>query len=841
MAHLTRPVTLPHTHHRRVYQASPAMRPSRSYPTALALILGLATAAPASSPSLSNVLPAGAQRGTEVELTLSGDRLDDAQEILWYQPGIETIDLEAVDEKTVKATVRIDEDARLGLYDLRLRTASGLSHLRTFSVGAYPEIPEDAEKNSDFDEPQPIPLNVTVVGVAENEDDDFFVIEAKKGDRITAEVEGIRLGKTLFDPYVAILDTDRFELVRSDDASLVRQDAIVQLVAPEDGEYVIQVRESAYQGNGNCHYRLHVGHFPRPQAIVPAGGFLGETVEVRFLGDVEGDWTEAVTLPDEPDPTFGLLAEDDRGVSPAPYAFRLSPFGNILETDANTSRDGAVPFSPPMALNGVIAEDGETDYYRFEATEGQVLDIRVFARALGSPLDSVLSVTKVGGGGVGSNDDDDGPDSYYRFTAPEDGEYLIAIRDHLRKGSPIHFYRIEVTPVEPKLTLSPQNENPQLGVINAPVPKGNRVALLVNASRADFGGDLALSAEDLPEGIDFESDTMLGSIAQMPVLLSAADDAQVGGSLATLAGRLADEDAEATIPSAMAHTVELVQGRNNIPFWTRTVDRLAVSVTEEAPFSIEVVEPKVPIVRNGEMSLKVVASRAEGFDAPIAVSLPWNPPGIGSSGSISIEEGETEALIPINANDNAPLGTWKIVVNGSSNGPSGPVRVSSQLAPLTVAEKFLSFEFTRAAAEQGQEVPLAVAVSQLSDFEGEATVTLVGLPNAATAEPLTITKDTEELVIPVKVSDETPAGTHKNIFCEVVVSRDGEPILHKLGSTELRVDEPIDEPEADEKAEAEPEEPKAEEKKPLSRLEQLRLEQQRRAGNGDEPADGRDD
>ena len=34
-------------------------------------------------------------------------------------------------------------------------------------------------------------------------------------------------------------------------------------------------------------------------------------------------------------------------------------------------------------------------------------------------------------------------------------------------------------------------------------------------------------------------------------------------------------------PSEFSHTVELVLGQNNIPFWTRTVDRLAVAVTAD--------------------------------------------------------------------------------------------------------------------------------------------------------------------------------------------------------------------------------------------------------------------
>ncbi|MFO0888726.1 MAG: hypothetical protein U0790_06215 [Isosphaeraceae bacterium] len=37
---------------------------------------------------------------------------------------------------------------------------------------------------------------------------------------------------------------------------------------------------------------------------------------------------------------------------------------------------------------------------------------------------------------------------------------------------------------------------------------------------------------------------------------------------------------------------ELVLEQNNVPFWTRTVDSLAVAGGEEAPFSIEAIEPK---------------------------------------------------------------------------------------------------------------------------------------------------------------------------------------------------------------------------------------------------------
>src|SRR5262249_58898713 len=110
--------------------------------------------------------------------------------------------------------------------------------------------------------PQKIPLNVTVLGVIDSEDVDYFAFEAKKGQRVTVEIEAMRLGTTLFDPYVAILDSKRFELAASDDAPLLGQDAVASVIIPADGTYVVQVRESAYGGNGACHYPLHISPLP---------------------------------------------------------------------------------------------------------------------------------------------------------------------------------------------------------------------------------------------------------------------------------------------------------------------------------------------------------------------------------------------------------------------------------------------------------------------------------------------------------------------------------------------------------------------------------------------------
>src|SRR6476661_8951871 len=70
-------------------------------------LLLLASAAYATSPKLTSITPTGAQRGTEVELKLAGSRLDDAQELVFYEPGISVLKLDSSKTNVVKAQIKI--------------------------------------------------------------------------------------------------------------------------------------------------------------------------------------------------------------------------------------------------------------------------------------------------------------------------------------------------------------------------------------------------------------------------------------------------------------------------------------------------------------------------------------------------------------------------------------------------------------------------------------------------------------------------------------------------------------------------------------------------------------
>ena len=799
------------------------------------------------SPQLDATTPVGGQRGTEVEVTLRGQRLADAQEILWYSPGIQVARIEVPTNQAnlVKAQLKIAPDCRLGEHTLRVRCASGVSDLRTFWVGPFPTV-KDSGTNSEFTQPQPIPLNVTVEGIVENEAVHYYRVEASKGQRISAEVEGMRLGRVQFDPFVAIMVAGRFVLASSDDTALLLQDSTCSIIAPKDGPYVIQIRESSYGGNGNCHYRLHVGTFPRPSGVFPAGGMTGETLAVKFLSELTNDFSQQVKLPDDPRAQFPLFAEQGGQSAPSPNWLRVSPFPNILEVEPNDNKEQATPATnSPVAFNGIISKNGDVDWYRFPATKGQVIEINVYARRLRSPLDSVLSVCDTNGASLASNDDSAGADSYLRFTAPAAGDFLLRVSDHLKKGGPDFFYRVELTPVTGTLALkvpdvARNNAQERKSIV---VPRGNRFAVVVQADRQNFGGELVVQAPELPAGMSYQCDHLPANQTLLPLVFEATADAPLAGKLCDLVGQPADPSQR--IKGKLRQDFVFVRGEPGDSVYSQTeVDKIAAAVVEEVPFHIGIVEPKVPLVRSGTMDLRIVAQRKPGFDEPITVRMIYNPPGVGSANEVVIPKGETNALYRVNASGDAEVRAWKIAVLATAAVSGAPAWVSSPLTTLSVAEPFLTMKIEMASAEPGQTTRVLCLLEQKVPFEGKAACKLLGLPNAATAADGVLTKDDKQVVFDVATTSATPVGQHKSLFCAVTIMKDGEPILHSLGAGGcLRIDPPkpaptevaAAKPAAQPVASTPPPAAAKPPEKPLTRLEKLRLdhlEARKKAGEG---------
>ena len=285
----------------------------------VAILLASGNVFAGSTPRLNLITPRGVQRGHEHTLKFSGERLNDTKQIFLYDKGIEVLEFKQIDGKNIEVKIRVDADCRMGEHIAQVRTSRGISDYRSFYVGAMEEINE-SEPNNTLQACQVVQWNRTINGTINSEDVDVFQLNGKKGQRLSVEIEAIRLG-FMFDPFIAILNEQNFEIAISDDSNLGKQDGILSIKLPEDGKYFILVREASYGGDGNCRYRLHVGNFPRPTLAYPAGGPAGQELAIRFVGDAEQSLNQPIVVKEATGLRDGIAYSDSNGQTPSPIRF----------------------------------------------------------------------------------------------------------------------------------------------------------------------------------------------------------------------------------------------------------------------------------------------------------------------------------------------------------------------------------------------------------------------------------------------------------------------------------------------------------------------------------------
>jgi hypothetical protein len=756
-------------------------------PRIAALLLIAASAARAASPHLGNIDPPGVQCGVDTEVTITGDHLQDAQGLLIYSTGIQVLSMTAIDGGTAKAWLRVAADSPLGEHEVRLWTASGISELMPIYVGQFPNV-TCSGSNHTVARAQPVPLNCTVNGVIHDEEIDYYSLQVRKGERITAEVEGMRLGRDMFDPWAAILDAGGRQLAANDDNALLLQDPLVSIIAPVDGTYVVSVRESTWGGSPRSFYRLHIGSYPQPTVVFPSGGQVGQNLPVTFLGDIAGPIPARVQLPPFVEEPYSFSVADHGLLAPFPLPMRISTFPNVLQQDPNNDLGHATAgAAPPVAFNGIVHNAHESDYYKFHATKGTALDVTVYARQLRSPIDTVIDLWDAKGHHIANNDDANGPDSYLRFNVPADGDYFVSLRDQLFRGGPEFVYRIEVTPVLPDVSFTMpeivRNSQERQTIV---IPRGNRYATMLRVKKESFDGDFRLNLPALPAGVTLVSGTMSGET--MPVIFQAMPDAAVSATLTDVLAVPVDPGQH--VASGYAETVELVHGApNDFAYLKANIGRLAVSVADEAPFRIDLAPPAAPILQNGQSSLRVTATRATGFTGPINVSLLYNPPGLSSQSVVTIPANQDSVDLPINATNDARAKTWQVAAIASADAGQGAVWVSSDFVPLQISAPFVSGHLDRANAVQGDPVTITCHLDQNVAFDGTATIRLMGLPAKVTAPDVLVTSGDTQAVFNVTTDPTSPPGQHKDLFCQVTVQKAGvQMVANTASGGVLRID-----------------------------------------------------
>jgi hypothetical protein len=765
---------------------------------------------------LDHVLPRGGTRGTTVEVTLYGKFLSNPKEILFYEKGIKVISVipggKPVEE--VKAKFAIAPDAAIGEHVLRLRTASGLSEAVTFWVSRFPTVMETEKKPGENDtmlKAQAVPLNCTVEGQimpGGDMDKDFYWTRFNAGERISVEVESVRLGTLHFggenDLAVRILDDQGKELGRNDDSAMYVQDPILSVIAPKTGSYFIEIKQQVFYRPQEAWYRVHIGNFSRPLALFPAGGQAGSTITTKILGDPSGERIEQISLPKAP----GTLSYFS-GNAPTPNFLRVSDFPNVMAGEERVA-------TLPAAFNGIIERPGQSDIFRFIAKKGEAWKIRVYGRTLGAPIDPKIWVADAKTGKHVLDADDsklgdldlpsargtwyikDQMDPVAAFRPAADGEYILGVEDSRGQGSATSVYRVEVETLRDSvyahITMNDGYQIPRLtGMI---VPQGSRWTMDVQLAQGfgnTYKGETRMEAVGLPRGVTMIAPPIQKGMNRIPVQFVADPHAEQQAALVEL--RVVAVDPKVKLISGSRQGFALVNRGGEQPLHFVWLDKFALAVTQPAPFEIELAEPSAPLSQNGELELKVKVRRLGEFKDPVEIQTDWLPPSVSKEGTVTIPAGKEEASFHIHANPKASAGTYKIAINASTTGGDsfsgiGRVRVSSGFVDLKIAEPLMAIELKRASVEKGQIAELTGTVKPGKGFTGTATAVLKNLPKGVqmVGSASAITPNDTTVTFKIKADPDALAGLFKDISCEVTVLEDGQSLHQITGSGILRID-----------------------------------------------------
>lgn len=796
--------------------------------------------ASAGSPRLTRITPPGGQQGTTVEVHFVGLHLEDPREVVFYESGITTESIEpiegsieidgrklAVEAGTrVRVRLKLAGDCPLGPHGMRLRTLGGVTEYQRFFVGPFPIVEEgeqQQQRNDKRDSAKSVPVNTTVLGrLMESTDVDTYRIEVKRGQRVSAEVEAARLGveRGIPDMHLAIYDASGKTLAAADDSALFVQDPTLSVLADHDGTYFVEVRHCMYNGNGDV-YRLHLGTFTRPTAIYPAGGSIGTELNIRILGDPKGVRTQTVRVPTTPG-DFDFVAIDPADGVPAasPNRFRASPFSNVLETEPNDSPEtlSATSTHLPIAFNGIIDKPGDVDCFRFRAARGEKFTFHAMANVLGSTVDPVIWVKPVDSrtksapqrvtdsranqhglapsGGLIR----DTQDPILEFTAPADGDYILGVENERGEGSADAVYRVEARPestaVYTYIAPEPQNQFlPQLRQSVA-VAAGNQYTAQVGifSTGRPVGGELEIVGVNLPRGVTLRAPKLTPGVTRVPVVFEAAPDVQPQAALVELKVQPVHGPA---VESGYRQTITMNQYGNNDYYLHTSVDKLALVVTEPAPFRIEVEEPKSALVQNGEMTLKFKVIRSAGFEDPVTVQMEWRPAGINTATPTTVNAGANEGTYLLGATRGASPGTHQVTLTAMTGGSRRGYRdgesrtyVAAKPFQLTVAEPHVEARIARTSVERGKTATLVCKLNHLQPIPGKAVATLARLPRGIElVEPTRdITATDKEVSFQIRATSEALVGNYQGIVLDLTVNDNGQSIRQLSGSGVLRVD-----------------------------------------------------
>jgi hypothetical protein len=662
------------------------------------------------------VNPPGARIGTTVEVSVSGTDIEGPQALWFSNPAIrsELVPPPAPAKPGAKPVpapagprfrVTIPPGTPVGLHDVRLVNAWGVSNPRAFAVGDQSEVMEK-EPNDEVEQAQRVLVNTTVNGtISVPTDVDYYVFGGKKRQRVVVSCLTSSIDSRM---HAALELYDAAGRHLASNHHYQGGDALLECKVPEDGDYFVRVFELTYtRGGPEYFYRLTLSTAPWIDAVFPPMAAPGKpaamTVYGRNLpggipdphavidGAVLDKLSVTVDIPGDPIARQRLVSNghvppEMSGVDGFAYRLRNSNgWSNpvlityasapvVLEREPNDRISAAQRVSVPCEIAGHLQGKRDRDWYVFSAKKGDVYAIDLLGQRLGASADLYFSVrSATPKRQLAELDDDaetlapvkfftrtDDPPAF-RFAVPADGDYyvLVSSRDADFKAGPRQFYRLRIVPEQPdfRLIVTPASDTRPDA---CRLPSGGEQLFTVLAWRRDgYSGSITLSADGLPSGVTCPLQMMAPGQKQAPLVLSAAPNTGAGVWQFRVKGTGLVNGEPVEREARPAGITWPVQPAQNLPAVSRLDQSLVAAVRPHAPYRL-VASVDRPVIGQGDaatLSLNL-ARLSPDFTGPLQV-VPAD-----LSPEISVNNGQPIVLAPGHDGAILPLVTRPTILPG---------------------------------------------------------------------------------------------------------------------------------------------------------------------------------
>lgn len=583
---------------------------------AWALVLGWASLVGAQSvglpaPRLLTTMPMGGKVGTEFEVTITGEHLDEAGDLIFSDPRITT--KRKLDASGVPIAnhylVTIASNCPVGLYEARVMTRLGISSSRIFSVGTLNEIIQ-TKPNKTLASALELPINCVCNGVTTDRSIDYYTFQARKGQRLVVDCATHGIDSKLTATVIIGDATGRDLLVE-------RRGGALDFTVPKDGTYVIKIHELTFKGGPAFYYRLGLWEQPAGTPIVRQPS----TKPVNSYS-----W-----------PPTGLPAQ-----------------AALAEVEPNNDGGQAQRISLPCDISGRFYPAADVDVFEFNARKGEEWWIEVASERLGLSTDPSILVQHVIKGDKGSPDKltdvlelsdipspvkvssngyaYDGPpynagtsDILGKLVIKEDGLYRLQLTDLFggTRSEPGHIYRLLIRRAAPDFALVAwalhmELRNGDRNALSKPISLrgGSTMALEVVAFRRDgFDGDIELAMEGLPQGVTAHGLKIPAGQSRGMILITAQADAPRGYANATFVGRATIAGKAVTRPCRLASVSwPIPDSWGEIPSPRLLADvPVSVSGQEMAPLRITTKTPVLEAKVGEKLTIPLIHHRTSDF------------------------------------------------------------------------------------------------------------------------------------------------------------------------------------------------------------------------------------